>query len=124
MIKLQSVIGALAIVTIAGALALGAVPQQATKSNQDRAGGNPVHTIVLPDYSSDVPSGPNVDTYRRNCLVCHSARYVIMQPPFPRVVWEKEVKKMVDVYGAVISESDQREIVEYLVAVRGPSKGK
>jgi uncharacterized protein (DUF697 family) len=47
-----------------------------------------------------------------------------MQPPFSRAVWEKEVKKMIDAYGATISDADQREIIDYLVAVRGTSDPK
>jgi hypothetical protein len=42
-----------------------------------------------------------------------------MQPRFSQTVWEKEVKKMVDAYGAIIPEAEQHEIVEYLVAVHG-----
>lgn len=55
---------------------------------------------------------------------CHSARYVTMQPRFSRAVWEKEVKKMVDAYGASISAAEQQQIVEYLVSVKGPAEAK
>lgn len=85
--------------------------------------GQLVH-ITLPDEPAPVPPGPHVETYQQNCLICHSARYVTMQPKFPRATWEAEVKKMVGAYGASISEADQREIVEYLVAVRGTSEKK
>ncbi len=78
-----------------------------------------VHSIVLPRYSSDIPKGPNLDIYVRECLVCHTARYVLMQPGFPKSVWQSEVKKMVDAYGASIADSDQVLIVEYLVAIKG-----
>jgi cytochrome c5 len=84
---------------------------------------NPLHTIVLPESPVDIPAGPNVDVYRKDCQTCHSARYVLMQPSFPRAVWEKEVKKMVDVYGATVPEPDQPKIVDYLVAVRGVNPG-
>jgi hypothetical protein len=42
-----------------------------------------------------------------------------MQPGFPKSVWQSEVKKMVDAYGASIADSDQVLIVEYLVAIKG-----
>ncbi len=42
-----------------------------------------------------------------------------MQPGFPKSVWQSEVKKMVDVYGAPIADGDQVLIVEYLVVVKG-----
>ena len=78
-----------------------------------------VQSIVLPQYPAEIAPGPNVNTYRRDCLLCHTSRYVSMQPRFPKPVWQNEVKKMVDAYGAPISEADQALIVEYLVAVKG-----
>ncbi len=84
-----------------------------------KADSSQVHRIVLPKYPPKIAGGPNVDTYSNNCLICHTARYVLMQPRFPKTVWQSEVKKMVDAYGAPISEADQALIVEYLVAVRG-----
>ena|SRR5271165_1975406 len=98
--------------------------QQSQKASPQQASNNPVHTIVLPQYAPEIPAGPHVDTYRKECLLCHSARYVAMQPRFSQAVWEKEVKKMVDAYGAQIPDAEQKEIVEYLVAVRGPSASK
>jgi sulfite dehydrogenase (cytochrome) subunit B len=84
-----------------------------------KAGSSPVHSIVLPRYPPEIPKGPNVETYSTNCLLCHTARYVLMQPRFSKTVWQSEVKKMVDAYAASISEADQALIVEYLVAVKG-----
>ncbi len=80
---------------------------------------NQVHSIVLPQYSPDIPPGSNVEIYSKSCLLCHTARYVSMQPGFPKSVWQSEVKKMVDAYGASIPDADQALIVEYLVAVKG-----
>ena len=98
--------------------------QQSPKASPQQAGNDSVHTIVLPQYAPEIPAGPHLDTYRKDCLLCHSARYVQMQPGFPQAVWEKEVKKMVDAYGAKIPDAEQKEIVEYLVAVRGLSVSK
>lgn len=80
--------------------------------------------ITLPQYPPQMPAGPNLDAFQRHCLLCHSARYVTMQPRFSRTVWEKEVKKMVDVYGAPISAAEQQQIVEYLVSIKGPAETK
>jgi sulfite dehydrogenase (cytochrome) subunit B len=84
-----------------------------------KAGSSQVHSIVLPQYPPEIPQGPNVETYSKGCLICHTARYVSMQPRFSKIVWQSEVTKMVDAYGAPISETDQALIVEYLVAVKG-----
>jgi cytochrome c5 len=94
-------------------------PSSGSSTPATKAATNPVHSIVLPEYPSEIATGPNVNTYRTNCLTCHTARYVSMQPRFSKTVWQNEVKKMVDVYGAPISEADQALIVEYLVALKG-----
>src|SRR5664279_3354046 len=85
---------------------------------------NQVTEITLPQYPVDMPEGPNLAVYQQKCLLCHSSRYVTMQPRFSRAVWEKEVKKMVDVYGASITPAEQTEIVEYLTAIKGPAESK
>jgi len=82
-------------------------------------GPNQVQRIVLPQYPGEIIQGPNVQVYEKDCLICHTARYVSMQPRFSKAVWQSEVKKMVDAYGAPVSEADQALIVEYLVAVKG-----
>jgi hypothetical protein len=84
-----------------------------------KAGSSQVQSIVLPRYAAVIQEGPNVEIYSKDCLVCHTSRYVSMQPRFPKTVWQSEVKKMIDAYGAAIPEADQPLIVEYLVAVRG-----
>lgn len=89
-----------------------------------KAARNPVHEISLPQYPPELPAGPNLDVFQKDCLLCHSARYVTMQPRFSRTVWEKEVKKMVDAYGASISAPEQVQIVDYLVAIKGPIESK
>ena len=88
-------------------------------SPKPKAAANPVHSIVLPQLTPAIADGPNKEIYQRNCLTCHTSRYVSMQPRFSKTVWQNEVKKMVDAYGAPIPESDQALIVEYLVAVKG-----
>lgn len=78
-----------------------------------------VERITLPQVPTQIPPGPNVQVYEKNCLICHSARYVLTQPRFSKTVWQNEVKKMVDAYGASVTPADQALIVEYLVAVKG-----
>jgi cytochrome c5 len=94
-------------------------PSPGSSKPSAKAAANPVHSIVLPQYPPEIAAGPNVDVYRKDCLTCHTARYVSMQPHFSKTVWQNEVKKMVDAYAAPISEADQALIVEYLVAVKG-----
>jgi len=98
--------------------------QQAASSKSSKTSKNPVEEITLPNYPVQMPPGPNQKIFEQHCLLCHTARYVTMQPHFSRTVWEKEVKKMVDVYGAPITAEEQQQIVEYLVAVKGPADSK
>jgi hypothetical protein len=102
-------------------LALG---QSGTSSKSAKDSKNPVQEITLPNYPYDMPPGPNLAVYQQKCLLCHTSRYVTMQPRFSRVVWEKEVKKMADVYGAPIAVEEQLQIVEYLVAIKGRTDSK
>jgi cytochrome c5 len=114
------------LLALATGLLMAAAAQQ-TGSNAPtkaaKAAKNPVQEISLPQYPPELPAGPNLDVFQNKCLLCHSARYVTMQPRFSRTVWEKEVKKMVDAYGASISAPEQQQIVDYLVAIKGPTEG-
>ena len=111
----------IAALTLAGGLVLRA-QQSSSGAEQAAAKGSmqQTHSIQLPDNAGEILRGPHMDTYSKDCLICHSARYVSIQPGFSKEVWQSEVKKMVNAYGASITESDQVLIVEYLVAVRGP----
>lgn len=48
------------------------------------------------------------------CSVCHSTRYITMQPPLPATAWEAEVNKMIHVYGAPVPEASAKKIIFYL----------
>jgi mono/diheme cytochrome c family protein len=80
---------------------------------------SPVHTIVMPHDEPVFPPGPGREEFVTACVVCHSPRYITMQPPFPRTTWLSEVKKMKDVYGAHISDEQVLKITDYLVSIHG-----
>ena len=105
--------------SIAGLFLTASAQQGATPA---KSANKNVHQIDLPDLPPKLPAGPHADTFENRCTLCHSARYVAMQPRFPKAVWEKEVKKMVDAYGAPITTEEQVQIVEYLVAIKGPQE--
>ena len=48
------------------------------------------------------------------CALCHSTRYIVMQPPLPAASWEAEVTKMVKTFGAPIPETTAKKITVYL----------
>ena len=74
------------------------------------------NVIVLIHDEPVLPPGPGREEFATSCVVCHSPRYITMQPRFSRSVWKAEVRKMVSSYGAPIGEPTQTQIVDYLVA--------
>ncbi len=79
----------------------------------------PVKAIKLEYHQPDLPPGPGHDVFAAQCVVCHSPRYVLNQPIFPRKTWIAEVHKMVKAYGAPIDAGQEKEIVNYLVSWHG-----
>ena len=89
------------------------------ESMPDTNADNPLHTIVLPHDEPEFPPGAGRDEFVTACVVCHSPRYITMQPRFSRATWLSEVKKMKDVYGAHISDDQVLKIADYLVSING-----
>ena len=58
---------------------------------------------------------PDRDLVGARCSTCHSVDYVQMNAQvFDGAGWQKSVRKMIDAFGAPISEDDAKRIVEYL----------
>ena len=79
----------------------------------------PVKEIDLDYHAPDLPPGPGQDEFATQCVICHSPRYVLNQPAFPRKVWTAEVHKMVKGYVAPIDPEQEKVIVNYLVSWHG-----
>lgn len=85
----------------------------------------PQRTITLPGETaaytaSDLPGYPLV---QRNCVGCHSAHYVAMQPPTSaRAYWDATVKKMKKPFGAPFPDEDIAAMVDYLVKTYGAER--
>ena len=88
-------------------------------SELDSKPDSPVHSIVMPHDEPAFPPGPGRDEFVTACVVCHSPRYITMQPRFSRTTWLSEVNKMKDVYGAHITDEQAVKITDYLVLVNG-----
>ena len=70
--------------------------------------------IALPPEQMDLKPGKGLDKVQANCLICHSADYITMQPRFSRAQWTAAVAKMIRVMGARITDDDARIISDYL----------
>ena len=90
-----------------------------TESISGSIADSPIHTIVMPHDEPAFPPGTGRDEFVTACVVCHSPRYITMQPRFSRITWLSEVKKMKDTYGAHISDEQVLRITDYLVLING-----
>ncbi|WP_457107743.1 SorB family sulfite dehydrogenase c-type cytochrome subunit [Methylobacterium sp. P5_C11] len=80
-------------------------------------------TYALPEPTAQfrpAPEAPHAAGFRaaqENCLTCHSADYIAMQPPKKgQAFWDAEVTKMIKVYRAPIEEQQAKAISAYLGA--------
>ena len=81
-----------------------------------------VAAATAPDLNGVVtklPELPGYQTFTANCLTCHSASYIQMQPNLPEKTWTAIVTKMQKTFGAPVPDSSAQEIVQYLVAIKG-----
>jgi mono/diheme cytochrome c family protein len=79
-------------------------------------------SIALPaDGVQLTPSTlPGFAKAQTNCVACHSAEYMVYQPPTAaRPYWEAMVKRMKTVFKAPVDDADVPVIVDYLVKTYG-----
>ena len=77
-----------------------------------------VGTAVADESAIKLKPGGSV--VENNCTTCHSPDYIQMNSPFlDEKGWTAEVTKMVKVFGADISEADEKAIIAYLTANYG-----
>src|SRR3954464_4464764 len=63
----------------------------------------------------ELKKAPGVEAVQANCSGCHSLDYIVMNSPFPTAaVWDAEVTKMRNAFGAPVSDADAKEIGDYL----------
>src|SRR3989339_2047651 len=79
---------------------------------------------AYPLYAPELAQGDGRDIIQIFCRFCHSPPYIPMQPPLPAATWEGVVNKMINTYGAPISEDSAKQIVSYLRAHYTPTTRK
>jgi hypothetical protein len=77
----------------------------------------PEDTARLKD--SPLPGSALATTY---CYTCHSADYLMYQPPMTRAAWKASVTKMQKTFGAVIPDNAVDPIAEYLAKTYGAER--
>lgn len=79
---------------------------------------------AYPQYPPPLAEGEGSAETASFCGLCHSARYITMQPPLPAATWEAEVTKMRKTFGAPIPDASAALIVKYLQAHYTPDTRK
>lgn len=77
-----------------------------------------------PIYDPGLAAGDGKEDVENNCQLCHSPRYIVMQPPLPAQAWADEVNKMRKTYGAPIPDDAAQRIIKYLSAHYTPETRK
>jgi hypothetical protein len=77
-----------------------------------------------PIYYPELAAGDGKDDVENNCELCHSPRYITMQPALPAQAWSDEVNKMRKVYGASIPDDTAQKIIQYLATHYTPETRK
>lgn len=102
-------------VTSALALALAACAPMGTKRIELPPDPVQLKVSALPGYAKA----------QANCMACHSAEYMLYQPPTAqRPYWDAMVKRMKTVFKAPINDTDMPEIVDYLAQTYGAEQTK
>ena len=84
-------------------------------------------SITLPTEAPALKASalPGYAKAQTNCVACHSAEYMLYQPPTaPRAYWEAMVARMKTVFKAPIDDADMPAIVDYLVKTYGNEQPK
>jgi mono/diheme cytochrome c family protein len=70
--------------------------------------------IAYPLYPPQLAEGEGQAEAAGYCSMCHSTRYITMQPPLPPATWKAEVTKMKKTFGATIPDEATAKIIQYL----------
>ena len=83
------------------------LPNDASTSATYDAGQYPI-------YYPELAAGDGKDEVENNCELCHSPRYITMQPVMSAQAWSDEVNKMRKTFGANIPDDTAQKIIQYL----------
>ena len=86
--------------------------EQGTKSENSPASEYGVSSYPL--HPPELAAGDGKAETEAYCSVCHTTRYVTMQPPLPAATWEAEMTKMKKTFGATIPDEASSKITHYL----------
>jgi mono/diheme cytochrome c family protein len=105
----------LALALVPALMGLAASAVAATKTFQYPAETAQLKPSALPGYAKA----------QAQCVACHSAEYMLYQPPTAgRAYWDAMVKRMKAVFKAPVDDADIPLLVDYLVKTYGNEQPK
>jgi len=124
-VKAAAVVAVLEVLVVAGPVQETPAPPGLVRAGEYRLnmqgaaapapGGGSVYDVgPFPLNPPELPPGEGRDATIAMCAVCHSLRYITMQPPLPPDTWRATVRKMIDVHGAAIPDDVAARITRYL----------
>lgn len=77
--------------------------------------------VAAPGHAGEetiaLANGPGRDMTVGRCAICHSLDYIPMNAvALNRAGWEKTIRKMIDRFGAPVSDAEAQQILSYLEA--------
>jgi mono/diheme cytochrome c family protein len=95
-----------------------------SRAGAPKQAGEPVHpwakvSVELPKSPTLFPPGTGADIAISQCLTCHSAEMVLLQPALTQSEWAAEINKMRNSFGARLPADQVEALVEYLHNING-----
>lgn len=107
-LHMKQVILLLVIGLLTAGFAMSTVSGQGTPEEEEQI------RLMPSENPAELIDAPGLEQLMANCLACHTAQPILTHNGFSAQVWETEVQKMRDTFGAEISDEDAARIVEYL----------
>jgi mono/diheme cytochrome c family protein len=79
--------------------------------------------VELPTSAKLFPSGDGSAIANSQCLICHSAGMVLLQPARTQEQWKETINKMRSAYGAPLPAEQVNALAAYLTRVIGVETG-
>jgi mono/diheme cytochrome c family protein len=76
-------------------------------------------SVDLPTSQTLFPPGNGADIANSQCVICHSAGMVLLQPPLTQDEWSAEINKMRNSYGAPLPADQVEALARYLHDING-----
>ncbi len=80
-------------------------------------------SVDLPTSQSLFPPGTGADIANGQCLMCHSAEMVLLQPSLTQDEWVGEIDKMRSAFGAPVPAEQVDALASYLYSISAQVRG-